>query len=105
RLERMLDERAPSPALIRLSLRLGVRAAYPLAMARAADEKGPAAERAEFLRALGELGRAEALPTLLGALGRAQPVPVRGAALLALRRFDSPEVAAAVIDRYATMPT
>ena len=95
---------SPSPALVRLSLRLGLEAAYPIAVARVADPGLPAGERAELVRTLGELKRPESLPVLLARLDAGEPPPVRSAALLALPRFDAPEVAATVLARYPRMP-
>ena len=100
----LLKNAKPSDALVRLSLRLGLEDAYPLAAARAADSGRPAQERADFIRTLGELRRRDSLDPLLGLLGGDEPLPVRTAALLALQRFEAPEVAAAVIDHYAKMP-
>ena len=68
-LEPLLEEEQPSSALVRLSLRLGLEAAYPLAAARAADARLPAAERADFIRTLGELKRPASLAALLALLG------------------------------------
>jgi putative heme-binding domain-containing protein len=100
----LLDEAAPSSTLVRLGLRLGFDRAYPLAIARAADATRPAAERADFVRTLGELRRPESLTAMLALLDGKEPVAVRTAALLALQSFDVPEVAAAVIAAYARMP-
>ena len=100
----MLSEKQPSSALVRLAARLGLKPAYPLAAARAADPKRPAVERADFIRTLGELKRPESLAPLLSLLDGKEPAAVRTAALLALQRYDSPEVAAALIAQYPNMP-
>jgi putative heme-binding domain-containing protein len=99
-----LQAERPAPALVRLALRLGMEAAYPLAAARAADARLPAAQRADFIRLLGELKRPTSLPALLERLGEKEPAPVRAAALLAVQRYDSSRVAAAVLDHYPKMP-
>jgi putative heme-binding domain-containing protein len=99
-----LSDGAPSPALIRLSLRLGLGPAYTLAASRATDAEIPALERAEFVRALGELRRPESLAPLLRLLGNDEPTSVRAAALQSLQRYDSPEVAAAILAGYPRMP-
>ncbi len=83
---------------------LPVLGPYPLAAARAADPHVPALERADFVRALGELHRPDSLSSLLERLGGQEPAPVRAAALLALQRYEQPEVAAAVIDHYPKLP-
>jgi putative heme-binding domain-containing protein len=100
----LLDEGHPSPALVRLALRLGLGPAYPLATARAADARLAPEERAEFVRALGELKRPASLPPLLGLLGSQEPAPVRTPALLAVQRYEAPEVGAAVLGQYPHMP-
>ena len=100
----MLDSPQPSSALVRLALRLGLAPAYPLAAFRASDLKRPAAERAEFIRNLGELTRPESLAPLLRLLDGKEPTAVRTAALLALQRYDSPEVAGSLIEPYPKMP-
>jgi putative heme-binding domain-containing protein len=100
----LLDDPKPSAALVRLAVRLGLEPAYPLAAARAADAKLPPAERAEFIRTLGELKRPGSLPGLLALVEAKQPVTIRAAALLALQRYESAEVAAALIDQYPGMP-
>jgi putative heme-binding domain-containing protein len=103
-LQPLLAGDGPSPALVRLSLRLGLESAYPLAAARAADARLAPEERAEFVRTLGELRRPASLPALLDLLGGREPAPVRTAALLAVQRYDAPEVAAAVLGQYAQLP-
>jgi putative heme-binding domain-containing protein len=100
----MLSEKQPSSALVRLAARLGLKPAYPLAAARAADPKRPAVERADFIRTLGELQRPESLSPLRTLLDGTEPAAVRTAAVLALQRYDSPAVAAALIESYPTMP-
>jgi putative heme-binding domain-containing protein len=98
-----LSDGKPDPALIRLSLRLGIEAAYPLAAARASDRILPPQERADFIRTLGELKRPETRAPLLGLIDADEPATVRTAALLALQGHDAPEVAPAVIDQYPKM--
>jgi putative heme-binding domain-containing protein len=100
----LLAADSPSPALIRLSLRLGIESAYPLAASRAADSKVPPADRAGFLLALGALHRPESLSPLLERVHGQEPGAVRAAALSALQRYESSEVAAAVLDEYPKMP-
>jgi hypothetical protein len=99
----LLEEDQPSPSPIRLSLRLGLNAADTRAVAWATDARRPAEERAEFLRAIGELGRPASLAILLKLLGETEPTPVRAAALQALQRYDAPEVAA-LLANYPVLP-
>jgi putative heme-binding domain-containing protein len=94
----------PSSSLVRLSVRLGLEAAYPVAAARAADAGLDVNERAGFIRLLGDLKRPSSLPALLERLGEKEPAAVRTAALSALQRYDSPKVAAAVVAHYPKMP-
>ncbi|MDR3636454.1 MAG: c-type cytochrome [Isosphaeraceae bacterium] len=103
-LDPLLKEDRPSPSLIRLSLRLGMTSAYPLAASRAADPALPVNERIEFIRTLGELKRNESLPILLRALGADEPALVRAEALQGLQRYDSAEVATALLTHYPKMP-
>jgi putative heme-binding domain-containing protein len=98
----LLEER-PSSTLLRLSLRLGLEAAYPLAAARAESGSIPE-ERADFVRTLGELKRPASLPTFLKLLRSEEPAPVRTAALLALQRYEAPEIAATLVEQYPKMP-
>jgi putative membrane-bound dehydrogenase-like protein len=100
----LLREKDASPSLVRLALRLGLGAAHPLAAARAADGRLPAEERAAFVRALGELNKPESLAPLLKLLAGEEPAAVRGAALLALQRYEAPAVGAAVVRQYPKLP-
>lgn len=100
----LLQEATPSPSLIRLSVRLGIESAYPLAAAQASDPKLPPAERAEFIRTLGELRRPESLASLIALLNGKEPEPVRTAALLALQRYEVPEASSAILAEYSKMP-
>jgi putative heme-binding domain-containing protein len=103
-LEPLLHEGTPSPALVRLALRLGMEAAARRAAESASDPRQPAAERAEFIRTLGEMRRGDPATPWLVLLRDDQPVPVRVAALLALQRREDPEIARTVIDQYKSMP-
>ena len=101
----MLSDPQPSSALVRLALRLGLEPAYPIAAARApTDPKRPAAERADFVRTLGELKRPESLGPLLAMLDAREPTAVRTASLQAVPRYESAEVAAALIAQYPKLP-
>jgi putative heme-binding domain-containing protein len=98
-----LEAPRPGPALVRLSLRLGLEAAFPLASARAGDARLDAAERAGFIRLLGELKRPASLPALLERLDENEPGPVRLAALAALQGYEVPAVASSIVERYPKM--
>lgn len=102
-LKPLLAEDHPSSALIRLAVRLGLKAAYPLALVRAVDARLGVQERAAFIGVLGELKRPQSLPALLRLLGDKEPAPIRAAALQAVQRYEAPEVAAAVLSQYPTM--
>jgi putative heme-binding domain-containing protein len=102
-LKPLLAEEHPSSTLIRLCLRLGLEVAYPLASVRAADTRLGAEERADFVRALGERKDPTSLAILLRFLRVTEPVQVRSAALLAVQRYETPEVAAAILRQYASM--
>jgi putative heme-binding domain-containing protein len=99
-LQPLLGDPHPSPALVRLSLRLGMGVAFALASECAADPKLGAAERASFIRLLGELKRSESLPGLFAIFKGNDPEAVRAAALMALSRYDEPAVAEAVVAIY-----
>jgi putative heme-binding domain-containing protein len=101
----LLASRNPDATTVRLALRLGLAAAYPIAAARCSSPDVPASDRAEFVRALGELRRPETLDPLLRLIGAGEPAAVRGAGLQAIQRYDSPEVASALIAQYASFPT
>jgi putative heme-binding domain-containing protein len=100
----LLASANPSSALVRLSLRLGLGGAAGIATTRAGDRRLPAADRAEFVRALGELRRPAFLKLLISLLGDDEPEAVRTAALLALQRYEDDAIPSAVIDRYRAMP-
>src|SRR5205823_1010289 len=102
-LKPLLEVEQPSSALVRLALRVGMESAYPVASARAADARLAAAERADFIRLLGELKRPVSLPGLLNRLGEKEPAVVRTAALLALQRYETEKVAAAIVKQYPNM--
>ena len=86
-------------------LALGVRVGHPGALAAAlaviADETANKDRRVEFIRMFGEVPQAASVPPLLKVLRGSQLQPVRLAALTALQRYDSPEIAATVLDLYA----
>jgi putative heme-binding domain-containing protein len=103
-LKPLLEQERPSAALIRLSLRFGLEAAHPLALARAADGRLAAEERADFVRTLGELKRPTDRAAFVKLLRGEEPAPVRSAALLALQGYEGSEVAAAIVQQYPKMP-
>jgi putative heme-binding domain-containing protein len=99
-LQPLLAAEKPGAALVRLALRLGMEQAHTLAAARAVDARLAPAERAEFIRTLGELKQPASLAALLGLLGPDQPAAVRAASLLAVQRYESRAVADAILAQY-----
>ena len=67
-LARLWDRSDPSVALIRFAARLGSHPALEAAIARVAAPKTPEAERIALIEVLGQLGKPEALGTILGVL-------------------------------------
>jgi putative membrane-bound dehydrogenase-like protein len=103
-LEKLLAElwhkQSSDPTVLRFALRLGSARAYSQALSRADDGNLPEEERAEILHALGQLGRADAVPTLLAALTEAKTEHLRRAALNGLQSFPSEKVARAILRLY-----
>jgi putative membrane-bound dehydrogenase-like protein len=96
----LLKSERPSSTLVRLALRLGMDIAYFPALARAADRSLHVAERAEFIRVLGQLNRPDTLDPLLQLLDAKEPAAVLAAVLAALQRYDAPAIADAVLGQY-----
>lgn len=92
------------PALIRLGLRLGSAEAREAALREIADAKVHEADRLAIIEALGQAGPAECEPALLKLVEGNEKSSIRKAAFGALQRFDSPEIANAVLAGYAKMP-
>jgi putative heme-binding domain-containing protein len=99
-LQPLLAADHPDSTLVRLSVRLGLQSALPLATARAADRSLPKPERADFVRTLGQLRRADLLAPLLKMLNPDEPDAVYAAVLSALERHDNPTIAAAIVGQY-----
>ncbi len=100
----MLEAKNPSDVtLIRISARLGRSEAVDRALALAVDAGAPADTRVAMLGLLGDLGRAEAVPTVLPLVASDAPEPVRIAAVDFLRRVDREEIADALLRDYGKL--
>ena len=101
---RKLWERStPAIDLICLGVRLGDAEAGRVARARIADRKTARADRLALVEVIGQAGTVEDLATLLGLLGADEDAGIRLPALNALGGFHQPEVAAGLVERYATL--
>src|SRR5260370_925894 len=85
-------------------LALGVRVGHPGALTAAlaviADEAANKDRRTEFIRMFGEVPQPASVPALLKVLRGSQFHSVRLAALTALQRYDSPDIATTVLELY-----
>jgi putative heme-binding domain-containing protein len=99
----LLATSEPSSALVRLGLRMGLDSAAPVAVARAADARLPAAERVEFIRALRDLKPQGSLAALLTLLESDPSAQIQDAALQALQGFDDPAVPNTILARYEAL--
>jgi putative membrane-bound dehydrogenase-like protein len=84
-----------------LSLRQGKPEAVSQALAIIADDKADASQRLQYVQIFGEVSQPQAVPVLLKLLRSTSDDGLRIAALAALARYDSPEIAAAVLDGYS----
>jgi putative membrane-bound dehydrogenase-like protein len=102
-LARLWDEGHGDVTLTRFALRMGSRAAYESALARAADRDEPQAVRLPLIAAVGQTARRDALARLIPLLDEssASAQPIRMAALGALEHFSDDTVADEVLARYA----
>lgn len=92
-----------TPTLVRLMLRLGMRDAQSEAVTLAATKTQAKADRVAVIEILGQIGDSSCQPALVALLDGKEPTEVQAAAVTALQRFDNPEVAQAVLARYARM--
>jgi putative heme-binding domain-containing protein len=87
-----------------LHLSLGVRVGHPGALASAvtvvSDESAHKDRRLELLRLLGEVSQPSTVPALLKVVRESKFHSIRLAAMTALQRYDSPDVASTVIEQY-----
>lgn len=99
RFEQLWSSRQPPDTrLVRLAIRLGKPAGRQYALARLADRKAPSADRLAMIDIEGQLGGEECVPALLALVDAKEPAAVRKAAILALQRFQLPEIGARVLD-------
>jgi putative membrane-bound dehydrogenase-like protein len=101
-LERMWQTEGenPDPNLFRISLRLGLKQAEHRAKEILARPQGSGDEFVATVELLGQLGKAEHLPTFLRILREYQDTKVRQALLTALQSFPQPEAAQTVLEVY-----
>jgi putative membrane-bound dehydrogenase-like protein len=102
-LAKLWDEDRADVTLTRFALRMGSRAAYKSALARAADRDEPQAVRLPLIAAVGQTARPDALARLIPLLDEssASAQPIHMAALGALDRFSDDTVADELLARYA----
>ena len=103
-LARREAEAKSSPALLRLSVRLGRPGAYARALAAASDPGVPAVERTRLVALLGQSGRADAAAALLSVLERASDAGLLVAVLEALANLPDPSGLRAALERYPRLP-
>ena len=96
--------RTPSIALMRLSVRMGMKQVYGQAFKTATSPATPSADRVALIEALGQSRRDGTVPVLLRCIDPSQPKEVRAAALAALQSFDDPAIAGEVLKLYPAMP-
>ena len=96
------------PSVILVKLRLGVGSAedltYALKLVRDDNEKEKT-QRLDFIQALGEAGKSEAVTPLLGASRTSRSHSVRKAALQALQNFDDAQIGREILAAYPTLPS
>jgi putative membrane-bound dehydrogenase-like protein len=80
-----------------------MKAVFTSALQSAADDQQPVSKRAAAVRQLSTGSFADAAELLTGFLEPTQPAELQGAALATLGSFDSTDVAALLIKRYAAM--
>jgi putative membrane-bound dehydrogenase-like protein len=95
---------APTPALLRLAVRLGASGSLPEALRRAESPSVPPAERVALIDALGQSKRPGTAAVLLRCAGPNHPAEVRAAAVSALQPFDDPAIAGELLELYPAMP-
>ncbi len=86
-----------------LALRRGRAEAIEQAIALVADDRGDAAARLKTVQVLGEVHQPKAVPALLRLATASPDNALRTASLVALRRYDDPEIGRAILSAYAGM--
>jgi putative membrane-bound dehydrogenase-like protein len=94
----------PTPATVRVAVRLGSAEAYERAVAVAADPQARESDRLAMIELLGQVGRSDAVTVFLRVLTDGPSDTLRGAALNALQPFADARVAPAVLAGYAKLP-
>ena len=91
-LAKLWEQGTPDPTLIRFAIRLGSKKAREEALRQVVDNTTNVKTRLLLLQVLGQVGREEDASQLLTLLSDQTPAAVRGGALQALQRFQSPEI-------------
>jgi putative membrane-bound dehydrogenase-like protein len=104
RIHALWRESQADPLRLRLAVRAGIGAAYDQAIATAVDRGSPEHRRIDALGVLAEIGREDAVPKVLPLLREDETESVRAAAIDVLARFEKPEIPAALVKAYSTMP-
>jgi putative heme-binding domain-containing protein len=99
-LDTLWRDNTTNVTLIRLSARLGRQAAHDRAITLTTDPQTPQAMRLTLLSMLGETGKPACVASLLKLLEGNEPEAVHMAALNALQRFESDEIAAVLLRHY-----
>jgi putative membrane-bound dehydrogenase-like protein len=90
----------PDVTLIQVCARLGQAAAKDRAIAVATDPKADQATRTALLETLADIGDPNCAQPLLALIGGNELEAIQLAALSTLQRFDGPEIATALVNRY-----
>ena len=86
-----------------LALRQGRAEAVEQAIALVGDDRADAASRLKTVQVLGEVHLPKAVPALLRLATASPDNALRTAALVALRRYDDPEIGRAILNAYSGM--
>ncbi len=96
----------PSPAVIRLAVRLGSDNAIDRALQMAVDTKVPQSDRLAMIELEGQVGEPACVPVLLGLVSDSkQQSAIRKAALAALARFTDPQIPAQTLANFSKLPS
>lgn len=87
-----------------LRVRQGSADAAREAIEALTDEKTPSDRRQKLARTLGEVAAPEAVPALLEIIRESDDAALLKTALAALGSYEDPQIAAVVVERYATLP-
>lgn len=97
------DDRTTDSLMLRVAGRLGDRAAERRVLQLVLDDSQPAATRQELLQVLAEVGQPDCVLPLLNLLRNSRDESLRLALIGVLGRFDDPQIAEVVLDRYPQM--